>query len=131
MRIERFKKYEKRYITSLLFKMECNVSFNIQFLLRHLLNDTINIKRQYNIFKSPITIIFQNNDISCKLWNQYCDELDINPNKRDNLKEYFIKMLKDKEREEVSLLGEQHYWFSNQYNNQLSNLINNLWLKAH
>lgn len=131
MRIERFKKYEKRYITSLLFKMECNVSFNIQFLLRHLLNDTINIKRQYNIFKSPITIIFQNNDLSCKLWNQYCDELDINPNKRDNLKEYFIKMLKDKEREEVSLLGEQHYWFSNQYNNQLSNLINNLWLKAH
>uniref|UniRef100_A0A6C0KHZ7 Uncharacterized protein n=1 Tax=viral metagenome TaxID=1070528 RepID=A0A6C0KHZ7_9ZZZZ len=131
MRIERFKKYEKRYITSLLFKMEGNVSFNIQFLLRHLLNDTINIKRQYNIFKSPITIIFQNNDLSCKLWNQYCDELDINPNKRDNLKEYFIKMLKDKEREEVSLLGEQHYWFSNQYNNQLSNLINNLWLKAH
>jgi len=111
--------------------MEGNVSFNIQFLLRHLLNDTINIKRQYNIFKSPITIIFQNNDLSCKLWNQYCDELDINPNKRDNLKEYFIKMLKDKEREEVSLLGEQHYWFSNQYNNQLSNLINNLWLKAH
>ena len=132
MRIKHLKEYEKRYILLSLFKMEGNVSFNIQFLLKHLLNDTINIKRQYNIFKSPITIIFQNNELSCKLWNQYCNELEINPSKRENLKKYFIQILQNKEKiEDISLLNQQHYWFSNQYNYQLSKLINNLWLNVH